>query len=49
MKKTTWKYGDTPPENWADAAALLKQIQKPKNELLDRLSKIETLLKEKEK
>ncbi len=46
-----WEYGKSPaPSNWAEAVRILKQQQRSaekKDTLMDRLSKIETMLKEK--
>ncbi len=51
MKATPWTYGHSPnPRNWKEAADAIKSIKQPKQKgtgLLDRLSAIETLLKEK--
>jgi hypothetical protein len=52
MKSTPYVYGQSPaPRNWKEAADALKSISQPKTKkgpgLLDRLSAIESLLKEK--
>ena len=50
-KRKQWVYGQSPnPKTWAEAAGVLKGMQAPKkkpNVLLERLSTIEKMLKDK--